>query len=112
VKIFCVLCREEIPPERTARRAVTCSERCAKEYRRQARQDRAGKKCRLCGRRFRKARPVEGTVSASAGFRSLAAENSRYGVVLHEHTRNTASSDQSLEHSSTDERKGSDSRPV
>lgn len=65
METYCILCREPIPLKRSVRRAVTCSETCAKEYRRQARQDRAEKKCRLCGRRFRKARFLESTLEKS-----------------------------------------------
>jgi hypothetical protein len=48
------LCKGDIPADRARRGAVTCSDSCAREYGRQRRSEHAQKKCRLCGRRFRR----------------------------------------------------------
>ncbi len=87
MKTFCILCTQPIPPHRQARRGVTCSDACAKEYRRQARQDRAEKKCRLCGRRFRTRKPAESDLGSAAPLVSPEPEKSRSGLVLSEHSR-------------------------
>lgn len=85
MKTFCIHCRKPIPSERAARRAVTCSGRCQKEYRRQARQDRAEKKCRLCGRRFRTRRPVGNVLATDRVLQPPQPEESLLGAVLMEH---------------------------
>jgi hypothetical protein len=56
--LFCTVCKSDIPPERV-KRAVTCSPVCAKELNRLKVADRAKKKCRLCGRRFKSATKLE-----------------------------------------------------
>ena len=53
-RIAAGLCLGDIPAERARRKAVTCSDECQREYRRIRRQEAAGIKCRLCGRRFRR----------------------------------------------------------
>lgn len=67
--MFCILCRREIDGARARRGAVTCSDGCARELYRQRRQATAEKKCRLCGRRFRKRNSVDG-VSADVASAS------------------------------------------
>jgi hypothetical protein len=55
--LFCMVCRGEIPLLRArSKKARTCSDQCQAEYRNRMRQERAGKKCRLCGRAFRRKR--------------------------------------------------------
>jgi hypothetical protein len=51
---YCVLCREPIPADRQRRGAVTCSSDHQREYRRQRRNERALRNCRLCGRKTKK----------------------------------------------------------
>jgi hypothetical protein len=55
-----MVCRGEVPENRARqKKARTCSEKCKAEYRRQMGQERDKRICRLCGRRFRKARVLE-----------------------------------------------------
>ena len=65
---FCILCRGEIDPARARRGGVTCSETCQKEYRRLKRQESAQRKCRLCGRRFRRSLKLDPVLKAHSGI--------------------------------------------
>jgi hypothetical protein len=59
--LFCMVCRGEMPEERARqKKARVCSEKCKAEYRRMMGLERDKRICRLCGRRFRKARSLEG----------------------------------------------------
>jgi len=51
---YCILCRQRIPPDRQRKKAITCSNECRKEYRRQYRLELAQRVCRICGRRKRR----------------------------------------------------------
>jgi hypothetical protein len=84
--MFCILCRGEIDGARARRGAVTCSDGCARELYRQRRQGTAVKKCRLCGRRFRKRKPVDG-VSADVASASNKPQELCGGAVRDAHTR-------------------------
>ena len=62
MQLFCMVCTGEMPEERARqKKARTCSDKCQTEYRNRMRQERAEKKCRLCGRRYRK-QPSQGPV--------------------------------------------------
>jgi len=55
--LFCMVCRGEMPESRARqKKAHTCSDKCQTEYRIRMRQERAERKCRLCGRAFRQKR--------------------------------------------------------
>ena len=58
-RIAAGLCLGDIPAKRARRRAVTCSEQCQREYGRIRRQEAAGTKCRLCGRRLRRSSKLD-----------------------------------------------------
>ena len=60
--LFCTVCKAEIPPERI-KRASTCSLSCQKELNRLRVAERAKKKCRLCGRKFRSATKLDPVLS-------------------------------------------------
>jgi len=47
---YCTVCLGEIPEKRQARGSFYCSEPCHESYRRDRRNLKAGKACRLCGR--------------------------------------------------------------
>jgi hypothetical protein len=47
---YCTVCRGEIPEKRANRGSHFCSEACHERYRRERRNLKAGKACRLCGR--------------------------------------------------------------
>jgi hypothetical protein len=55
---YCTVCPEHrrIPPDRVARHSPFCSEDCRKADKNDRRNIMAGKKCRLCKRRFPKPR--------------------------------------------------------
>ena len=58
--LFCQVCRGEIPEDRARQKKPrVCSEACKAEYRRLMGLARDKRICRLCGRRFRKARSLE-----------------------------------------------------
>jgi hypothetical protein len=60
MRLFCMACRGEMPEERARKKkARTCSNKCQAEYRNRMRQERAERKCRLCGRRYKKKRSGE-----------------------------------------------------
>jgi hypothetical protein len=60
MQFFCMICRGQMPEERArTKKARTCSDKCQAEYRNQMRQERAGRKCRPYGRRYRKHRSPE-----------------------------------------------------
>jgi hypothetical protein len=55
--LYCMICKGEMPEARArGKKARTCSETCQSEYRNRMRQEHAEKKCRLCGRAFRRKR--------------------------------------------------------
>ena len=56
---FCILCREPIPEDRQRRGACTCSSACQKELRRQRRNSRGERFCRLCGRKAKANRKAD-----------------------------------------------------
>jgi hypothetical protein len=56
LNIRCVICAELVPEERSKRGAITCTPEHGKELGKRRRDDKAGKSCRLCGRRTRKPR--------------------------------------------------------
>ena len=61
MNLFCQVCRNEIPEDRARqKKARVCSEACKAEYRRLMGLERDKRICRLCGRRFRKPRSLEG----------------------------------------------------
>jgi len=62
------LCLGDIPVQRARRKAVTCSNECQREYRRIRRQEGAGRKCRLCGRRFRRSPELDPVLMAHRPF--------------------------------------------
>jgi len=82
--MFCILCRGEIDGARARRGAVTCSDGCARELYRQRRQVTAEKKCRLCGRRFRKGKAVGGVLE-NVALATNAPEESLGGPVRDAH---------------------------
>src|SRR5215472_113064 len=54
---YCMICKGEVQEARArGKKARTCSNSCQTEYRNRMRQERAEKKCRLCGRAFRQKR--------------------------------------------------------
>jgi hypothetical protein len=50
----CVVCRLDIAQERARKGATTCSNECARAYRKAKRSELAEGRCRLCGRTKRK----------------------------------------------------------
>jgi hypothetical protein len=82
---YCVLCRGEIDPARARRGGVTCSPECARECSRLKRHLSAETKCRLCGRRFRKRKPVEEALGPSKGFRASEQKESKFTPVRDPH---------------------------
>lgn len=68
METFCILCREPIPEDRQRRGAVTCSTTHAMEYRRQRRDERALRFCRLCGRPARKVKPLKAVLHEHSGL--------------------------------------------
>jgi hypothetical protein len=83
--MFCILCRGEIDGARARRGAVTCSDRCSREVSRQRRQASAEKKCRLCGRKFRNRKPVDG-VAEDTALATKGPEQSFLGPVRDAHS--------------------------
>lgn len=62
---FCTVCREQISDEKRLRRSSPfCSDECRRQAKNTKRNLSALKKCRLCGRRFRK--KVDRFILASA----------------------------------------------
>ena len=55
---YCMVCRGEIPADRVAHHSATCSDHCQKQHKREMQTVRSGKKCRLCGRAFRRPRAL------------------------------------------------------
>jgi hypothetical protein len=51
-RIAAGLCLGDIPAKRSRKRAITCSDECQREYGRIRRQEAAGTKCRVPGRRL------------------------------------------------------------
>jgi hypothetical protein len=49
VKVWCVVCGDEVPLERKRRRSITCRKECATERNRYLRKRADAKKCRFCG---------------------------------------------------------------
>ena len=47
-KIFCVMCKNEVPADRLKRRSITCTDECAKARTRYLHRRVAKKKCRYC----------------------------------------------------------------
>jgi len=60
MNLYCMVCRGEMSDERARqKKARVCSEKCKAEYRRLMGLERDKRICRLCGRRFRKARSLD-----------------------------------------------------
>ena len=57
--IFCCVCKAEVTGKRVARGSHFCSEVCHEQYRRERRNLKAGKACRLCGRPPRQRRKLD-----------------------------------------------------
>lgn len=52
---YCTICRNEITDEHRLRRnSPYCSDECRRTAKNEKRDHRAGEKCRLCGRKFRR----------------------------------------------------------
>lgn len=66
ISLHCVICTGEIPEDRARRRARTCSLDCQRLLNNLKREQHASRKCRLCGRRFRTAKPSTVTPNARA----------------------------------------------
>jgi len=49
-KFFCVVCTKQITTERVIKKAVTCSQACAREHKNMKRRLRDTDRCRLCNR--------------------------------------------------------------
>lgn len=47
-KIFCVMCKNEVPVERLKRRSITCTDACSKARTRHLHRRVDRKKCRYC----------------------------------------------------------------
>ena len=47
-KVWCVMCGTDVPPERKAKRSVTCSENCSKKRKLYLRQRKEMSKCKYC----------------------------------------------------------------
>jgi len=84
--MFCILCKSEIDPARARRGGVTCSPECAQELNRLRRAMSAETKCRLCGRRFRTRKPVEGVSETTKGLRPSSLKESEFTPVRTPHT--------------------------
>lgn len=64
----CILCAGPIPEDRVKRGGCTCSAPCQKEYRRRKRNLSARRRCRLCGRAFRRSRKSGAVLMPHSGI--------------------------------------------
>lgn len=60
IPLYCTVCRGEIP---SGRRGKTCRPECQRALANAKRHKRAGEKCRLCGRRFPRAKELKAVPS-------------------------------------------------
>lgn len=62
IDLHCMVCTRKMPDDRP-RKAKTCSAECQRVLNNARRQERAGKVCRLCNRRFGKVKELEPVLS-------------------------------------------------